>query len=234
MYNYILKKESIFVAGLTAALYAAVYFYERGGASELNIPLDLITLSIPTISNDIMKICLFSFPLLTISTALLIWAKDNKQKRAAAHLGISGVYVAGAYSMLSIPLDILLLFVFNALVLLHLLSQWIPIHVEKKNDSFDGGNIREFGIQTLNVAAVAFFFSLTFIGLGRSSVHGNEFTVFIMNNKEYAIAKVYDENVFTWNVANGKVIHQLTYFRMENINGLEFKQKKLKNDIKTK
>ena len=54
------------------------------------------------------------------------------------------------------------------------------------------------------------------------------------NNKEYAIAKVYDENVFTWNVVNGKVIHQLTYFRMENINGLEFKQKSLKNDMKTK
>ncbi|MCC7622731.1 hypothetical protein, partial [Klebsiella variicola] len=168
MYNYLLKKESLFVAGLTAVLYAAVYFYERGVASELSIPLDLITLSIPTISNDIMEICLFSFPLLTISTALLIWAKDNKQKRAAAHLGISGVYVGGAYSMLSIPLNILLLFVFNALVLLHLLSQWIPVHVEKKNASFDGEKIREFGIQTLNVAAVAFFFSLTFIGLGRS------------------------------------------------------------------
>jgi hypothetical protein len=234
MYNYVLKKESLFVAGLTAALYAAVYFYERGGATELNIPLDLITLSIPTISNDIMEICLFSFPLLTISTALLMWAKDNKKKRAAAHLGISAVYVAGAYSMLSIPLNILLLFVFNALVLLHLLSQWVPIHVEKKNASSGGENIREFGIQTLNVAAVVFFFSLTFIGLGRSSVHGSEFTVFIMNDKEYAIAKVYDENVFTWNVANGKVIHQLTYFRMENINGLEFKQKSLKNDLKTK
>lgn len=181
-----------------------------------------------------MSICLFSFPLLTISTAFLIWAKDDKHKRAAAHLGISVVYVAGAYSMLNIPLDILLLFVFNALVLLHLLSQWIPIHVEKKNASFDRGNIREFGIQALNGAAIAFFFSLTFIGLGRSSVHGNEFTVFIMNNKEYAIAKVYDENVFTWNVVNGKVIHQLTYFRMENINGLEFKQKSLKNDMKTK
>lgn len=232
MYKYLVKKESLLVAGSTAALYAAVYFYERGAASEMNIPLDLITVSIPTISNDIMEIFIFIMPLLIISASLVKWAGKSKKKRAVAHLGISGAYLVEAYLTVGRDTGALLLFGFNWLVLFHLLSQWIPLDTESKNGLSNKSDIRAFGFHVLNFTAILFFFSLTFIGLGRSSVYNSEFTTFIIKDKEYAIAKVYGENVFTWSVNNGEVIHHLTYFRMENISGLDFEHKKFKKMFK--
>jgi len=163
-----------------------------------------------------------------------MWAKGNKKKKAAAHLGISGVYLAASYLMLNFPLKDLPFVGFFALLLLIPLSHWMPLDSEKEAISFEEGNIATFGVQIINIAATLFFFSFTFISLGRSSVHDNELTTFVKDNKEYAIVKVYDENVFTWSVVNGKIIRHLTYFRMENINGLEFNQKKFKSDIKNK
>lgn len=230
MFNYICKRETLLVAGLTVALYASVYFYERGAASELNIPLDLITISITTISDDLISFYIFLLPMLTISSALLIWSKKDKLKKSASFLAICVVYVFLMYSMGATSKEKIILSVFYSLILLHLLSQWMPIESKSENPTND--KAKHFGLQVMNYGALLFFFAFTFVTLGRESVYKKQFNTFLSSDQEFAIVKIYGENVFAWSVDNGNLVHELTYFRMENINGAKLKSIKEKSDKK--
>ncbi|OKP25621.1 hypothetical protein [Serratia liquefaciens] len=205
-------------------------FFERGVASELSIPLDLIAINITTVSDDFISFYLFLFPILTISPALLIWARNHPAKRSLSFSGICVIYVFSLYAMGATSKEKILLSVFYSLILLYLLTQFIP--VESKNKIPVDDKARQFGLQAMSYGAFLFFFAFTFTTLGRESVYKSQFNTFSDSGNEYAIVKIYDENVFAWSVDNGKLVHKLTYFRMENINGVELKNMNFKRDRK--
>lgn len=230
MFNYIRKREAFLISGFTVALYASVYFFERGVASELNIPLDLITINITTISDDFISFYLFLFPMLTISPALLIWAGKDTAKRLLSFLGICLTYFYLLYLNGVTSKEKMFVSFFCSLMLLALLTAWIPVGPKRKVQIDD--KIKRFGLMAMNCGLFLFFFVFTFTMLGRESVYKTQYNTFSNSGKEYAIVKIYNENVFAWSICNGEIVHKLTYFRMENINGVELKSMNLKRDKK--
>ncbi|AWC79932.1 hypothetical protein AM377_09735 [Serratia marcescens] len=113
-------------------------------------------------------------------------------------------------------------------MLLALLIACMPIDPKKKVKTDD--EVRRFGTMVMNCALFLFLFALTFIILGRNSIYKSQFNTFSISGKEYAIVKIYDENVFAWSIRNGKIVRELTYFRMENVNGVELKNIAFKYD----
>ncbi|EOV4927958.1 hypothetical protein [Klebsiella pneumoniae] len=229
MFDYILKREGVFIAFLTFMLYTAVYFFERGSASELQIPLDLISISVTTISDDLIYCYLYLFPMLTISFAALYWGRKAEEKKAFSFLVIAFVYVLLSYLMIGTDKKTVLFSIFMSGILIHLVNRITPLKNTPKNPSKNDG-AKYYLNQVIDVAAVLFFISFTFVGLGRGAVYKDEFKTFVMNGKEYAIVKVYGENMFVWQVTQGKAEGKLTYFRVENVSGVELIRKSLRSD----
>lgn len=80
MLERLLRREGLAIAAGTMLLYTSVYFFERGYCTRLNIPLDYIEISIPTIANDVMYCLLFIFPVAVISLAIMIAGERNEFK----------------------------------------------------------------------------------------------------------------------------------------------------------
>lgn len=77
MLQKLLRKEGLAVAAGTMLLYTSVYFFERGYCTRLNIPLDYIEITIPTIANDVMYCLIFIFPVAIISLTIMITGERN-------------------------------------------------------------------------------------------------------------------------------------------------------------
>ncbi|MCU2360313.1 hypothetical protein N8Q21_03540 [Enterobacter hormaechei subsp. xiangfangensis] len=229
MLKSLLGKEGLIVAIITASIYASVYFFERGSAAALNIPLDLISINISTISNDSFLFYIFFFPIAIISSSLIIWRNKTKTslRTSLTHLGICGTYATATWLQMDSTKDSFFIMLFCTCLLFWLLSEFMPI---KDVDNSESTNdlAKTAGRNIMNVTGCLFVLSLTFISLGRSNVlkdSNDEFKTFTLNDKEYAIVKIYDENLFAWHVDSGKLKKDLIYFRMENISGAEFKKK---------
>jgi Na+-driven multidrug efflux pump len=80
MVDDFLKREGLLIAVCTLLIYASIYFFERGYCLELNIPLDCIEISIPTIANDFLNLYLFLLPVGFTSMAIMLSAEDNQHK----------------------------------------------------------------------------------------------------------------------------------------------------------
>ena len=139
MFDYILKREGVFIAFLTFMLYTAVYFFERGSASELQIPLDLISISVTTISDDLIYCYLYLFPMLTISFAALYWGRKAEEKKAFSFLVIAFVYVLLSYLMIGTDKKTVLFSIFMSGILIHLVNRITPLKNTPKNPSKNDG-----------------------------------------------------------------------------------------------
>lgn len=226
MIKYLFGKEGLLIAVLTFLLYAAVYFFERGVAIELGIPLDLITISVSTISDDFISFYLFLLPFITVSSALELWGRKEKGKKAVAHLGVGLTYLTLFYLAISKDFNDLLLAAFNAALIVHLIVTYNQVIGVQKNKLNEKYMLKDFGSGVINIAAFLFVFSFTFTGLGKSSVYKNGFDTFKIDQKEFAIVKIYGENVFAWTVQEAKVKKELTYFRIENLNAVIIRNQK--------
>lgn len=91
MLEKLLRKEGLAVAAGTMLIYTSVYFFERGYCTRLNIPLDYIEISIPTIANDLMYCFIFIFMIATSSMVIMITAEKK---------GFKGLYSLAPFLLL--------------------------------------------------------------------------------------------------------------------------------------
>lgn len=95
MLDNILKKETLFVGFITVFIYTSVYFFERGSAVALHIPLDLITISLPTVINDYIQFYLFIFPVVAMTFVFFKYLRSKRsQKKSRLAAFFSGIIFA--------------------------------------------------------------------------------------------------------------------------------------------
>ncbi|WP_337072371.1 hypothetical protein [Aeromonas veronii] len=226
MIKNVFEREGLLIAILTFMLYAAVYFYERGVAIALNIPLDAISINVAIISDDFIGFYLFLLPVMSISICLLLWGKGSKLKQSISFLGVITIYMFALYYMSEKNSWMVILI--NAGVILHLLNQWMPLDTQIDQENKIENKMWECGIKIVNIGAFLFLFAFTFVLLGHGSINKDEYKTFINGGKEYAVVRIYGENVFACLVSQGKIRkEELTYFRMESISGAVLKNKRL-------
>lgn len=226
MIKNIFEREGLLIAILTFMLYAAVYFYERGVAIALNIPLDAISINVAIISDDFIGFYIFLLPVILISACLLLWGKGSKFKQSISFLGVIITYIFSLYYMGERNSWMVILI--NAGVILHLLNEWMPLDTQIGQENKIENKIRECGLKIINIGAFLFLFTFTFVILGHGSINKDEYKTFIKSGKEYAVVRIYGENVFACLVSQGKIIkEELTYFRVESISGVVLKNKRL-------
>lgn len=215
MLQKLLRKEGLAVAAGTILLYTSVYFFERGYCSRLNIPLDYIEISIPTIDNDVMYCLIYIFPIATITLTIMITGERHKFKGFYA---LSPLYCGLAFAAV--------LFYFmehtwgNAMVSIFLGALYFnQITPPEKTDEPLTRLSRQYSA-LIRYSMAVFLVSTTFVMYGNAFAANISFDNYSQNGKKYALLKVYGENVFMQEIVNGKRVSDITYFNAQNMTGM--------------
>lgn len=236
------KKETLLVALITACMYTTVYFFERGVATALNIPLDLITITLPTIANDILLFFMFIFPVIIITFLIFkILAKKKVgqyKSKAAFFSGI--IYTCMLLPYLDLGVGTIILSIFFGGLYFFFLTLIIGLNsdaikgvehskkdgtvskddsVSLESESFLKSLYKNYNFLT-NAVLLFFLISFTFSLVGRNSIDVNNFDSFNVGGNKYVIVKIYGDNVFTWQLVDGRLQKKLTYFRLKDLNGI--------------
>ncbi|MBS0883217.1 hypothetical protein JK231_21735 [Pantoea sp. JGM49] len=215
MLQKLLRKEGLAVAAGTMLLYTSVYFFERGYCTRLNIPLDYIEISIPTIANDVMYCLIFIFPVAAITLTIMI---TGERKQFKGFHALSPFYCWLAYAAV--------LFYFmehtwgNAGLSLFLGGLYFyQITPPEKSDEPESKMSRHYATLIRYSIAVVLV-STTFVIYGNSFAADASFDTYTLNGKQYALLKVYGENVFMQEIKDGKRAREITYFNAQNMTGM--------------
>lgn len=219
----VLKKDALLIAAGTMVLYASVYFFERGYCTRLNIPLDYIEISIPTISNDVMYFYLFILPIIIMTLGLMSAGKKHEFKGRYA---LSSPACGLLYS--------LFLFYFmekslsSAFASFCLGAFYFGLVEDISDYVFMPRKQKNFHQKIISIFIAAFLFSSTFVILGNSFAAGNSFDLYADDGKEYALLKVYGDNVFMQEIINGKRAQDITYFNSKDMTGMKLTARQTK------
>jgi hypothetical protein len=219
MLEKLLRKEGLAVAAGTMLIYTSVYFFERGYCSRLNIPLDYIEISIPTIANDLMYCFVFTL-LIAISSMVIMITAEKK--------GFKGFYsLAPFYCWI----------VYSAVLFYSMEHTWknagasiflggLFFHLifppEKTDESSPKLSLHYFSVIRYSMAL--FLASTTFAIYGSSFAADSTFDTYTHNGKHYALLKVYGENVFMQEIVSDKRLSEVTYFNAQNMTGMTLKK----------
>lgn len=215
MLKRLLSKEGLAIAAGTMLLYTSVYFFERGYCTHLNIPLDYIEITIPTIANDVTYCLIFIFPIAVISMAIMITGERNGFKGLYA---LSSFYCGLAYAII---LFFLMEHTLKSAVMSFFLGGFFFMLMpspEKNENKFLGMTGCYLRLLRFNMAL--FLLSTTFLIYGNSFAAGASFDTYSQNGKKYALLKVYGENVFMQEIVNGKRVSGITYFNAHDMTGM--------------
>lgn len=215
MLEKLLSREGLAIAVGTVLLYTSVYFFERGYCIRLNIPLDYIEISIPTIANDVMYCLIFIFPVAVISWSIMIVGERNKFR---GRFALSPFYCWLVYSAVFFYfMEHSWINAFVSFFLGALFFMQIPSH-EKKIDK--PSLMKIYHSSFVRVIMGLFLVSTTFVIYGSSFAEKTPFDTYIQNGKKYALLKVYGENVFMQEIIDGKRVSEITYFNAQNMTGM--------------
>lgn len=220
MLKLIKKSEAILIALITAILYSGSYFYERGSAIYYGIPTDLISISPASITIMVITVFIFIFYVYIFSSAIIsITARKTKNRFLLIYAIFSPVIIFWiGITFLNGELtwkSAIKTEVFHIVITYILfVGSKDPMEEEKKglkqNNNGIIANIENMGPI---IFFLAFAFSLTTIGLGKyMASSNNEYDGFTINNRHYAIVKIYGDNFIIKNISDGKLIDGIQIF----------------------
>ncbi|AYP25818.1 hypothetical protein [Pantoea agglomerans] len=217
----LLRKDGLAVAVGTVLLYTAAYFFERGYCSRLNIPLDYIEITIPTIANVILNCIFLIMPTALISLLIMQTGKEHEFR--------------GGYALTPLYCG----FIFTGALFLFLEHTWRNFFVSaflgalyfyqlvpsrfKVTDKV-GYKVNYF--KSLDYLSAAFLVSMTFTLYGHFYAADAKFDIYTQNGHQYELLKVYGENVFMREIQNEKRATEITYFNAQNMTGMKLSQDK--------
>lgn len=219
MLEKLLRKEGLAVAAGTMLIYTSVYFFERGYCTRLNIPLDYIEISIPTIANDLMYCLIFIFMIATSSMVIMITAEKK---------GFKGLYSLAPFYCWIVYSAVLFYFMehtwknASASIFLGGLFFYQILPPEKIAES--SPKLSRHYSSVIRYSMAVFLASTTFVIYGSSFAADSTFDTYTQNGKNYALLKVYGENVFMQEIVDGKRLSEVTYFNAQNMTGMTLKQ----------
>ncbi|WP_122096151.1 hypothetical protein [Rahnella sp. Larv3_ips] len=234
MLNDFFKKEAFIVGFITVFMYTSVYFFERGSAVALHIPLDLITISLPTIINDYIHFFLFIFPIVAITFIVFkfLCTKESSRSRYLSAFFSGFVYAFSLLRYLEFGFTTIIMSLFLGGMYFVLLCLILDHHSIVLNDdercteketnedeNFNSG-LNKYYNNFVNLGLMIFLMASTFLLIGRDSINSDKFDSFSLGGSKYAIVKIYGDNVFTWQVVDGNLKKELTYFRVKDLNGV--------------
>lgn len=223
MLGTLLRKDGLAIAGGTMLLYTSVYFFERGFCAQLNIPLDYIEITIPTIVNDVLNSIVFIF--IIALTSLGIMSKGKKNGFIGWH-AFAPAYCWLVYSGTTFFImehTWVNLFISTLLGGIYFLQFMPAIYIGKGKE-----NLITLHSRALDYAGALFLVSITFTIYGEFYAKGSVFDIYVHNNKQYELLKVYGENVFMREIEGEKKSRNITYFNAQNMTGMTLIQEKNK------
>lgn len=215
MLGKLLRKEGLLVAAGTMLLYTAVYFFERGYCTRLNIPLDYIQISIPTIANDVMYFIIFILPIVLPSLAIMSKGKkyDFKGKHALSPFYCWLVYTAVLFYFMEHTWENAALSLFLGGLYFYLITPF------KESLSEDSPMGRKYST-VLSYFMALFLVCTTFVIYGGSFAAKASFVDYRQDGKQYALLKIYGADAFMQEIVNGKRVSGITYFNTQNMTGM--------------
>jgi len=223
MLGTLLRKDGLAIAGGTMLLYTSVYFFERGYCSQLNIPLDYIEITIPTIVNDVLN-SIFFILIITL-TSLGIMSKGKKNGFRGWH-AFAPAYCWLVYTCITFFImehTWVNLFLSTFLGGIYFLQFMPATYIAKGNE-----NLITLHSRTLDYAGALFLVSMTFTIYGQFYAKGSTFDIYTQNGKQYELLKVYGENIFMREIEDEKNQTKITYFNAQNMTGMTLSQEKSK------
>lgn len=223
MLGTLLRKDGLTIAGGTMLLYTSVYFFERGFCAQLNIPLDYIEITIPTMVNDILNSIFFILIISLTSLGIMTNGKKNgfRGRYALAPFYCWLVYTGITFFIMEHTwVD---LFISTFLGGIYYL-QFLPVTYLARGNK----NLITLHSRTLDYAGALFLVSMTFTIYGQFYAKGSTFDIYTQNGRQYELLKVYGENVFMRELEDEKKPTKITYFNAQNMTGMTLIQEKSK------
>lgn len=219
----LLRKDGLAVAVGTVLLYTAAYFFERGYCSRLNIPLDYIEITIPTIANVILNCIFLIMPTALISLFIMQTGKEHEFRGRYA---LSPLYCGFLFTgVLFFCLEHTWRnFLVSAFLGALYFFQLVPAKFKVTDKVIPKVNY----YKALDYLSAAFLVSMTFTLYGDFYAADAKFEIYIQNGHQYELLKVYGENIFMREIKNEKRDTKITYFNAQNMTGMTLSQEKNK------
>lgn len=223
MLGTLLRKDGLAIAAGTMLLYTSVYFFERGFCAQLNIPLDYIEITIPTMVNDVLNSIFF---ILIISLTSLGIMKNGKKNGFRGRYALAPFYCGLVYTGITFFImehTWVNLFISTFLGGIYYLQFLPSTYLARGNE-----NLLTLHSRTLDYAGALFLVSITFTIYGQFYAKGSTFDIYTHNGKQYELLKVYGENVFMRQMEDEKKPSKILYFNAQNMTGMTLNKEKNK------
>ena len=234
MLRYLKKSDGLTVAILTASCYVVAYFFEAGYARQSGIPIELISISLGNIiSNSIFLffatviaffVCTFPY---IVTTRML-----GKYKLSVVS---SFIFSLTVFALL----NIYLLGELTKGVLIKTLSAWIVFTllfyfmINEKKDEPSPKHIKPLSEKINHITGIFFwlFFPCAFFIMSCGVYSARlqvSFDSFTLKNNEYAILRIYGENIITKQVVDKKMSDGIYIFKTDDFKGIKILTRKEK------
>lgn len=234
MLSYLKKSDGLTVAILTASCYVAAYFFEIGYARQSGIPIELISLG-NIISTSIFLFFATSIAFFVCTFPYIVTTRTlGKYKLAVMS---SFIFSLAIFALL----NIYLLGELTKGVLIKTLSAWIAFTLlfyfmmnEKKNGP-PSKHIKPLSEKIHDITGVFFwlFFPCVFFIMNCGVYSARlqvSFDTFTLKNNEYAILRIYGENIITKQIFDKKMSDGIYIFKTDDFKGIEILTRKEKNE----
>lgn len=232
MLSYLKKSDGLTVAILTASCYVAAYFFEAGYARQSGIPIELISISL----GNIVSTSIFLFFATTIAffactfPYILITRNFGENKLAVvssfifslAIFALLNIYLLGELTKGAIIKTLIAWMVFT--FLFYFLINGMESDSPSKNTKPLSNKIYDVtGTFFWLFFPCAFFIMSCGVYSARLEV---SFNTFKLKNNEYAILRIYGENIITKRVVDNKMSDGIFIFKTDDFNGIEIISRK--------
>ncbi|EQA7375959.1 TPA: hypothetical protein ACSQ42_000858 [Klebsiella aerogenes] len=235
MLSYLKKSDGLTVAILTASCYVAAYFFEAGYARQSGIPIELISISL----GNIISTSIFLF----FATVIAFFACTFPYIVTTRILGKYQLAVVSSFIFSLAIFALLNIYLLGELtkgVLIKTLSAWIAFSLlfyfmrsEKKNES-PSKHIKPLSEKIHDITGMFFwlFFPCAFFIMSCGTYSARlqvSFDAFTLKNNEYAILRIYGENIITKQIVDNKMSDGIYIFKTDDFKGIEILTRKEKS-----
>ena len=234
MLSYLKKSDGLTVAVLTASCYVAAYFFETGYARQSGIPIELISISL----GNIISTSIFLF----FATVIAFFACTFPYIITTRILGKYKLAIVSSFIFslaIFALLNIYLLGELTKSVIIKTICAWIIFSllfyfmINDMENEAPPKHTKPLSTKIHDVTGIFFwlFFPCAFFIMSCGVYSARlevSFDTFTLKNNEYAILRIYGENIITKRVVDKKMSDGIYIFKTDDFKGIEILTRKEK------
>lgn len=222
MLSYLRKSDGLTVALLTASCYVAAYFFEVGYARHVGIPVEIISISL----GNIVSTSIFLF----FATVIAFFACTFPYIIIARNFGKHKIAVLSSFVLSLVIFALLNIYLLGELtkgIIIKAICSWLFLTfvfyllINDGNKTVDSEKPKPLFNKIYDITGLIFwlFFPCAFFIMNcgiYSATQQTSFDTFVLKKDEYAILRIYGDNIVTKKIINKKMSNGIYIFKTDD------------------